>query len=145
MQFDLSSLDALGRQMVQLPPQAAALGFQFVSIEPGVGVLKAPYREDLIGDPATGVIAGGVITTLLDHVCGFAVKSTVFDFRSTATLDLRIDYLRAAHPRRDIFARAHCYKVTRSIAFVRAEAYEDSFDNPIATAQATFVLSGAPS
>jgi acyl-coenzyme A thioesterase PaaI-like protein len=85
-----------------------------------------------------------VITTLLDHACGLAIKSAVFDFRATATLDLRIDYMRAAEPRRDIFARAHCYKVTRSIAFVRAEAYETAPEDPIATAQAAFVLSGAP-
>jgi acyl-coenzyme A thioesterase PaaI-like protein len=37
-------------------------------------------------------------------------------------------------------ARAHCYKVTRSIAFVRAVAYEDDPEDPVATAQATFML-----
>ena len=61
-----------------------------------------------------------------------------------ATLDLRIDYMRAAHPRRDIIARAHCYKLTHTIAFVRASAFEDGPEDPIATVQAAFALTGGP-
>ncbi len=138
-------LQVLANAMTQGTPQSAALGFEFVSVEPCVGVLKVNWREDLVGDPDTGVIAGGVITTLLDHVSGLAVKAAKVDFNGTATLDLRIDYMRPAQPRRAIFGRAHCYKVTRSIAFVRASAYEDDPDDPIATAQGAFVLTGAPS
>ena len=137
-------LQVLANAMTQGTPQSAALGFEFVSVEPCVGVLKVNWREDLVGDPDTGVIAGGVITTLLDHVSGLAVKAAKADFSGTATLDLRIDYMRPAQPRRAIFGRAHCYKVTRSIAFVRATAYEDDPDDPIATAQGAFVLTGAP-
>ncbi len=137
-------LKTLATAMTDGTPQSAALGFEFVSVEPCIGVLKVGWREDLVGDPDTGVIAGGVITTLLDHVCGLSVKAAKADFSGTATLDLRIDYMRAAQPRRGIFGRAHCYKVTRSIAFVRASAYEDDPDDPIATAQGAFVLTGAP-
>ena len=39
-----------------------------------------------------------------------------------------------------MLARAHCYKLTRSVAFVRAVAYEDDPDDPIAAAQAAFML-----
>ncbi len=129
-------------------PHAAALGLALVEAGEGGGVMKVAYRDDLVGDPETGVLAGGVITALLDHACGLAVgaavmKTGALERGSMATLDLRIDYMRPARPRRDVLAHAHCYKLTHVIAFVRAVAFEDSPDDPIATAQAAFVLSGA--
>lgn len=136
----LDSIRALGSQYVQGTPHASALGMQFVSADPNTGVLKVPYREDLVGDPDTGVIAGGVVTVLLDQVCGLAVMASLDDFTSVATLDLRIDYMRAAQPGKDLMATAHCYKVTRSVAFVRASAYDADPSDPVATAQAAFML-----
>lgn len=126
--------------MTQNVPQAAALGFQFVSAGDGRGSMKVPWREDLVGDPDTGVIAGGVVTSLLDHTCGLSIHAGSQDLFPTATLDLRIDYLRAAAPRADVTAEAHCYKVTRQIAFVRATAWDADPEDPIATAQAAFIL-----
>jgi acyl-coenzyme A thioesterase PaaI-like protein len=64
-------------------------------------------------------------------------------YTSIATLDLRIDYMRAAEPGHDVFAHAHCYKLTRSIAFVRAQAYDRDRADPIATAQAAFMLNSS--
>ncbi len=61
-------------------------------------------------------------------------------FRPIATLDLRVDYMRAAEPGRDLIAEARCYRLTRSIAFVRAWAFEDSPDDPVAAAQAAYIL-----
>ncbi|HWA62874.1 MAG TPA: PaaI family thioesterase [Caulobacteraceae bacterium] len=125
-------------------PHAAALGLEFVSMEDGVGVLRVPWREDLVGDPDTGVIAGGVVTALLDHVCGLAVQAGRQSPTPTATLDLRIDYLRPAKPRCGVTAEARVYKYTHSIAFVRASAYDDDPSDPVAAVQAAFALTGAP-
>lgn len=119
-----------------------ALGLEFVAMEDGRAVLKLPYRADLAEDVATGVIAGGVVTAMLDHVGGLAVLSALKAPGFTATLDLRIDYQRPAGPGLDLYAEAHCYKLTRTIAFVRAHAYEQGPDHPVATAQATFVVTG---
>jgi uncharacterized protein (TIGR00369 family) len=126
--------------MVEATPYAKALGFTVVEVGPSRVTMKTPYRSDVIGDPETGVIAGGVITALLDHVCGAAVMAALAERQSIATLDLRIDYMRGAEPGRDILAAAHCYKVTRSVAFVRAVAYEDSPDNPVANATGAFMI-----
>ena len=128
------------RQMLGGVPHAEALGFTFVSAEIGKASLRAPWREDLVGDPLTGALAGGVVTALLDHVCGYSVRSVMTTPFSTATLDLRIDYMRAAAAKADVTATAHCYKVTRSIAFVRAHAFDADPEDPIATAQAAFIL-----
>jgi len=129
--------------MTQFTPQARALGIELTRLEPPKLWGRVPYRADLIGDPDTGVIAGGVITTLLDHICGVAAASTLKEPSPVATIDIRIDYMRPAQPGRDVIAEAQCYKAGRSVAFVRAVAYEDSPDNPIAHAAAAFMINAA--
>ncbi len=136
---------ALASLLPQLASGAAhthALGFAFDGLEGDRVRIRVPWREDLVGDPDTGVLAGGLVTALLDHAGGLAVWIALDRFEPIATLDLRVDYMRAAEPRRDLVAEARCFRVTRSIAFVRAWAFEDAPDNPVAAAQATYVLSG---
>lgn len=136
----LEFLRNLAQGMNQGSPHALALKLETISVDAEGSLLKVPYDEKLIGDPDTGVIAGGVVTTLLDHACGQAVYAGMKEFKTIATLDLRIDYMRPAEPGKDIYARAFCYKATRSVAFVRAVAYDDSPDDPVAAAQAAFML-----
>ena len=83
-------------------PQARALGVKILAHGDSRAKVSLPYREDLVGDPDTGVIAGGVITTLLDHCSGHAVNAALTDDTSIATLDLRIDYMRGAEPGRSV-------------------------------------------
>ena len=128
------------RTMIRFTPQARALGMEVTRIEPGRVWGRVPYRADLVGDPETGVIAGGVITTFLDTICGTAAVAAMENPTTVATIDLRIDYMRAAEPGRDVLAEAHCYKIGRSVAFVRAVAYETSADNPVAHVAAAFMV-----
>ena len=44
--------------------------------------------------------------------------------------------------RAGVTVEAHCYHMTRSIAFVRAHAWDADPADPIATAQAAFMLAG---
>ena len=46
-------------------------------------------------------------------------------------------------PGRGVTAEAHCYKLTRSIGFVRAEAWDVDRGDLVATAQAAFMLNRA--
>ena len=140
MSDHLDIMRQVASAMNQGSPQARALGFESVSLDKATAVLKVPYDKKLVGDPDTGVIAGGVVTTLLDHCCGQAAHAALDSFKFIATLDLRIDYMRAAEPGKDIFARAHCFKVTKNVAFVRAVAYETDPDDPVAAATAAFML-----
>ena len=48
--------------------------------------------------------------------------------------------MRAAAPRAGVVCEAHCYKLTHTIAFVRAIAWDAEREDPVATALATFAI-----
>ena len=117
-----------------------ALGGELVEFKNGVGRLRLPWSEKLVGNPETGVVHGGVITAMLDQSCGMAIGSALDTPMGMATLDLRIDYMKPATPREEILIEAECLKITREIAFARARAYHTAIDDPIAIATGTFML-----
>jgi len=123
-------------------PHVVELGIEAVSLDGTSAVMKLPYQERLIGNPETGVLHGGAVTTLIDTVCGLAVMASLEVPRQIATIDLRIDYLRPARPAEDLIARADCYKVTRQVAFARCVAYQGAEDDLVASASGTFMIHG---
>lgn len=105
--------------------------------------LALPYAAHLVGDVASGVIASGPVITLLDQATSAAVWLRRGAFLPHATLDLRIDYLRAATPGNTVIGRGECYRLTRSIAFVRGVAHDGDPDDPLAHVAGTFMVTDA--
>lgn len=132
------------RAFAEAIPHNKALGIEVGDLTDAEARYRLPWDERLVGDPDTGVLHGGAITALLDACCGSAVFNALPDPQPIATLDLRIDYLQPAAPRRDVHAHATCYKVTRNVAFVRAVAFHDDEADPIASAAGTFMLATRP-
>lgn len=138
----MSDRNHIAKQFISMIPHCSELGIEFEHLDSGEAILSLPYDERLIGDPATGVIHGGAVSALMDTCSGAAVMSHPDNLSGTATIDLRIDYMRAATPGQAIRAKATCYHVTRSVAFVRAVAMDDDTENPVATGHGAFTVEG---
>ncbi len=130
----------IARNFMKALPHARALGLVAVQYGGGRAAFSLPYDEKLIGDPETGVLHGGAVSALLDTTCGAAVVGHPESAGGTATLDLRIDYMRAATPGQTLRAEAECYHVTRSVAFVRAVALDEDETRPVAAATGAFTF-----
>ncbi|MCO4824780.1 MAG: PaaI family thioesterase, partial [Amylibacter sp.] len=73
--------------------------------------------------------------------CGLAVSLHPESGKPTATIDLRIDYMRPAKVGERIVAEAEVYRATRTVAFVRAFAHDGDRENPVASATGAFTFS----
>lgn len=120
------------------------LGLTYHAHGPDWVELHLPYRAELIGDPDSGVLASGPILTMMDMATSLAVWTRLGRFRPHATLDLRIDYLRPATPGKAVFGRGECYRITRSISFVRGQAHDGDPADPLAHVAGTFMFTDAP-
>lgn len=141
----LKTLWDLAPMFVEGTPHANFLGMKFVAVDIGRATLSLPYDEKLVGSLNSKVLHGGVLTALLDQASGLAAVSSFHEMQPVATLDLRIDYMRAATPGKAIICEAHAYKTTRHIAFVRAIAHEGDVDDPVASSQASFMTTSSGS
>ena len=116
-----------------------ALGIDYVGHGDDWAELSLPWNERLVGNPATGVIASGPIISLMDMATSLGVWLRANAFVAHATLDLRVDYLRPATPGKTVIGRGECYRLTRSIAFVRGQAHDGDPDDPLAHVAGTFM------
>jgi uncharacterized protein (TIGR00369 family) len=121
-------------------PHNRALGLKVVAVRRGFASMRLDWREELVGNPETGVLAGGPLTAMLDGCCGMSVATMLTEPAPFATLDLRIDYVRPAAPGQAVIAEAECYRITRSVAFTRAFAHQGDAKDPVAAAAGTFML-----
>lgn len=139
----MATKNEIARQFIEAIPHSKALGMRLTEMDEGTASIEMPYDEKLVGDPETGVIHGGAVSALMDTCCGAAVMSHPKNPGGTATIDLRIDYMRAATPGQAIIAQATCYHVTRTVAFVRATATDEDTGNPVAAATGAFTVEGS--
>ena len=130
------------RSFLSALPHSRAVGMQIEDLGDGRATVSMPWDARFVGDPVSGVIHGGAVSALMDTASGASVMCHPSGPMATATLGLRIDYMRPATTGQTITARAECYHVTRSVAFVRVTATDEDASRPVAMATGTFTLEG---
>lgn len=136
-------IDTLNEQFITRTPHMREIGARITAVDRARGSMLLPASPQWLGDPARGWLHPGALTVLADSACGLAVGAALTERAPFATLDLRMDFLRPASPNQDMHCDAHCFRVTRHVAFVRAEVWQTDRDQPIAAAQGAFMLSTA--
>lgn len=104
--------------------------------------LSLPYSPTIVGNPQTGAIHGGAITTLMDTALGMATLCALPEFEVCPTLDLRIDYMSSGVADQTVFGQAQCYRVSRDVIFIRGTAYQSGPGQPIAQVVGTYMRLG---
>ncbi|GAA4878898.1 PaaI family thioesterase [Ferrimonas pelagia] len=140
-------LTGFAQRFVDLLAQCRVLGIKTLEASEHHVLLELPYHSRIVGYPDSGVIHGGVITTLMDTGSGAAVLCAIRqhsgEIELSPTLDLRVDYMKPAEPGLPVYGFAECYKLTSAVAFTRAIAYQHSMDEPIAQAVGSFMRIGS--
>ncbi len=133
----------LQQRFAEFTPHVAECGMRITEMSMAGASVVLPYRDDWLGDTERGVIHTGIVSTLIDSACGAAVLGAIARIEAIATIDLRVDYLRAARRDLDLHCRAECHRLTANIAFARASVWQDDRDAPVAISMGAFMRSPA--
>jgi uncharacterized protein (TIGR00369 family) len=80
--------------------------------------IAMPWREEIVADPKARYTHGGILATLIDLAADYAVAAKLG--RGVPTIDMRIDYHKAAMPGEELIARGRVIKMGRTIATAEA-------------------------
>jgi uncharacterized protein (TIGR00369 family) len=135
-------LEKFQRIFIESSPQYRALRLRAIARGPGYLAYEMPYAEELVGDPATGEIHEFAITTLIDAACATAVQTRLDKSQRTATLDLRVDFMRKSRKGCDVRCEAEVLRMDDNTALVRAVAHEGEKSDPLAISTGSFAVIG---
>jgi uncharacterized protein (TIGR00369 family) len=121
---------------------SAAIGMRYGGHGDDWAEIRLPWQDALVGDVAAGTVASGAIIALMDMTAGLSVWTRIQAFRPMVTLDLRIDYLRAAAPKTHIIGHVQCTRVAREVAFIRGAAHDGDATDPVAHVAGSFMFTG---
>ncbi|MGO4618266.1 PaaI family thioesterase [Nocardia sp. 2YAB30] len=122
------------------PPAARLLNIAVVDAEPGRMVLSLTPDERHVN--FLGVVAGGIVGTVLDIAMWGAVHLSIEDKSMVTTVNMNTNFLRrVSHDQGTLHAIARAVHVGRTTAAAEARLV-DAADKTYATATASFVRLG---
>ena len=119
-------------------PYARFMGIS-ADAEEGRVITTMAYADRLIGNTVLPALHGGTLAALLEMAAIFQIAYEIDTQAMPKTVTLTIDYMRSGAAR-DTYARARATRIGRRVANVRAEAWQDDPERPIAAANVNFLL-----
>ncbi len=132
------TLEALQQRFITQIPFNEFLGLRVLGASHGRLVAELPFSAGLVGDADNNAIAEGPITAAIDAVCGSVALTVWHQFRRTATLDLRLDFLRVPGAGLGITIEADLVNLTDHLLITRGLAHDGDPTRPVAIATASF-------
>jgi uncharacterized protein (TIGR00369 family) len=109
---------------VPLPPSAATLGWELVSVSPENGTIEVAFTaSEAFVNPA-GVIQGGFLAAMLDDTLGPALVAGLDPGDFAPTTDLHVQFLRPARPGR-LLGRGRVVRRGRDVGFLAGELLDE--------------------
>ncbi|MGJ7458046.1 PaaI family thioesterase [Halomonas sp. MA07-2] len=128
-------------RFVRVIPHTRELGLEVLEVIAERTLMRLPWCDELLGDSARGLVHGGVLTMLLDTVCGSAVLRGLPEPEVCPTLDLRVDHFRPALAGLALYAEARVVRVTASVVFTEGTLWQEE-GKPVARCIGNFVRLG---
>ena len=97
------------------------LGLRVTKVEDGLIELRATWREEWVVNPDKRYTHGGILAALVDLAADWALVTRTG--RGVPTLDMRVDYHRAAMPG-DLLARGRAIKWGSQFSVAEAEVFD---------------------
>lgn len=143
---DLRSLIAAARSSGDFTAVVNAIPFsRYLGLEvqrDGDGLLTVMrFTPHLVGNSLVQALHGGTLGALLESAAIFSLLWEGQTERTPKTINVTVQYLRSAATV-DTYARAEITRQGRRVATIRASAWQESRDKPVAAAQAHFLLAG---
>lgn len=107
--------------MITRGPYHQWLGLHVISVGEGTIEIGAKWREDWVVNPERRYTHGGILAALVDLTADWALVSRTG--RGVPTIDLRVDYHRAAMPG-DLVAKGKVIKFGSAISVAEASVFD---------------------
>jgi uncharacterized protein (TIGR00369 family) len=131
--------EELYRNVVEtLIPLHAYLGVKLEKISDGFAQMRVPFKNELVGDPRSSALHGGIIATAMDSVGGAAAMTTLQSFEDKiSTIDMRVDYLRPGKPL-DLIVEGEIVRSGNRIVVTRMIAWQEDRQHLVAEGRAVY-------
>ena len=137
------SIQEKGQRFLDNLPHCQRLGLSVVGGGENQLTMRLPYAENIIGNPLSGALHGGALTTLMDTASGTAVFAVLPGYELCPTLDLRMDYMKAAAAGVDLIAEAKVIRISKNVVFTECLVYQEQDHDLVARCAAAFMRIGA--